>query len=187
MSKFWNEKFLGISSFYTCVPKVQSYDRIFGHFGPFFALLTPYPCILLPYQDRIRALFEIATAFGHTIILRLRSNTLVSCMNQVLQTNNVATRWYLPLSLFNLNYFLQFRVIDVFFFFLLVPSLWPNTQKSSAAFELMNFIRDHVQYQLRPKTIKCLLSTSFMRKRVISSANNYLFLKNIYIYRPLIM
>ena len=117
MSKFWNdEKFQGISSFYTCVPKVQSYDRIFGHFGPFFALLTPYPCILLQYQDRIRALFEIATAFGHTIILRLRSNTLVSCMNQVLQTNNVATRWYLPLSLFNLNDFLQFRVIDVFFF-----------------------------------------------------------------------
>ena len=72
MSKFWNDKkFLGISSFYTCAAKLQSYDRIFCHFAPFFAHLTPSLCIPLLYQDKIRALFEIATAFGHTIILRL--------------------------------------------------------------------------------------------------------------------
>ena len=57
---------------------------IWQNFLSFWAIFCPFdplPLHPLPYQDKIRALFEIATAFGHTIILRLRSNTLASCMN----------------------------------------------------------------------------------------------------------
>ena len=79
--------------------------------------------------------------------MKHRSNTLVSCMTKVLQTNNVVTQSVFAITTLLLKRFLSFQysLNDWCFLILLFVSLFlTNAQKNSSAIELMNFIQGHV-------------------------------------------